>query len=158
MNTELLNLISAVFITVIYLVLAMKTIMPIFKSISNPMSSATGVLFYGSLLGFGLTLNNFSSVATGALHYYAGSGNIMKGFLYWFLFAAIAFIFSYIVFRLSFAMVGLATAENEKAELAKNNFTIAGIHIVVYNMTCLIVSQPLVDLANTMIKYPQFPN
>ena len=158
MKPEILNVIVAVLVTVFYLVGAMKIVMPLFKAISNPLSNATGVLFYGTILGFGITLNNFSDVATGALHFFSSTNNTMKGILYWLLFATIAFVFSYIVFRLSFAMVGSATSENEKAELAKNNYTIAGLHVVVFNITCLVVSQALVDYANTLINYPQFPN
>lgn len=158
MKPEILNVLVAVLVTVLYLVASMKIVLPLFRTISNPLSNATGVLFYGTILGFGITLNNFSEVATGALHFFASSNQTMKGILYWLLFATIAFVFSYVLFRLSFSLVGIATSENEKAELAKNNYTIAGLHVVVFNITCLVVSQALVDYANTLINYPQFPN
>jgi hypothetical protein len=158
MKPEILNVVVAVLVTVIYLIGAMKIVLPLFKTITNPLSGATGVLLFGTILGFGITLNNFSGVATSALHFYAAQNNIAQGIGYWLLFALIAFVFSYIVFRLSFAMVGIASAENEKAELAKNNYTIAGLHVVVFNIVCLVVSQSLVDLANTLVQYPQFPN
>jgi hypothetical protein len=59
---------------------------------------------------------------------------------------------------LSFNIINWTTQENEKAELAKNNYWLAVLHVVVFVIICLVVSQPLTDLANTFIDYQKFPN
>jgi hypothetical protein len=62
------------------------------------------------------------------------------------------------VFYFSFYLIGLLTQENEKAELSKNNFYIAGLHSIVFLVLCLMISRPIVDLANTLVNYPKFPD
>jgi hypothetical protein len=154
----MINLIVTVAITIVYLIAAMKALQPFFNRISNPMTQATGILYIAVILGFGISLNNFAEIATSAFHYYEVKGNLFKGVGTWMLFGIISFGFSYLVFLLSYSMVRFSTQENEKAELGRNNFTIAGIHAVVFIVICLLVSKPLTDLANTFISYPQYPN
>jgi hypothetical protein len=74
------------------------------------------------------------------------------------LFTLISFAFSFAVFHLSFKLIDLATTENEKIELAKNNFTIAGLHTVVFLSICLVVSKPLIAWANGLVNFPIYPN
>lgn len=158
MTSEVFNLLLTTAVALTYLIGSMKAVQPVFKSISYPYSHATGVLFFGVILGFGLNLSTFSEVASSAFYFYAAADEMGKGALYMISFAAVAFVFSYLMFRLSFAVVGIATAENEKAELAKNNYTLAGLHLVIYNITCFIVNESLVEYASTFISYSQFPN
>jgi len=134
----------------------MKIVSSFLYKISKPMTSATGVLYFGVILGFGITLNNFSEIATNAFHFYCVQGKILHGLLYWVIFSTISFLFSYIVFRLSFYIVDQSTEENEKVELTKNNFAIAALHAVVFVIICLVVSQPLTDLANSFVSYPKY--
>jgi hypothetical protein len=52
----------------------------------------------------------------------------------------------------------MATPENEKAELGKNNLVLALTHATVYVLLCLVLSTPLTILANTLVSYSEFPN
>jgi hypothetical protein len=85
-------------------------------------------------------------------------GKIMTGLFYWIIFAIIAYLFSYSVFRLSFFLIDKSTSENEKAELAKNNYQLAALHGVIFIILCLVVSVPLSDLANSFVSYPKYPD
>ena len=158
MNAEILNLIIAVFVTLIYLVLSMKTVTSYLERISTPMSMAVGFLNCCVIFGFGITLNNFAEIASGAFHMYFLQGKIMSGLFYWLVFALIAYVFSYSVFRLSFFLVDKSTSENERAELAKNNYQLAILHGVIFIIICVVVSVPLSDLANTFVSYPKYPD
>ena len=158
MNAEILNLIIAVFVTLIYLVLSMKTVTSYLEQISKPMSMAVGFLNCCVIFGFGITLNNFAEIASGAFHMYFLQGKIMSGLFYWLVFALIAYVFSYLVFRLSFFLVDKSTSENERAELAKNNYQLAILHGVIFIIICVVVSGPLSDLANTFVSYPKYPD
>ena len=158
MNAEILNLIIAVFVTLIYLVLSMKTVTSYLEQISKPMSMAVGFLNCCVIFGFGITLNNFAEIASGAFHMYFLQGKIMSGLFYWLVFALIAYVFSYSVFRLSFFLVDKSTSENERAELAKNNYQLAILHGVIFIIICVVVSGPLSDLANTFVSYPKYPD
>lgn len=158
MNAEILNLISAVLVTLIYLVLSMKTVTSYLEQIAKPMTSALGILNCFVILGFGITLNNFAEIASGAFHMYFLQGKLMSGLFYWIIFALISYIFSYLVFRLSFFLVDKSTSENEKAELVKNNYQIAILHGVIFIIICFVVSVPLSDVANTFVSYPKYPN
>ena len=158
MNAEILNLISAVLVTLIYLVLSMKTVSSYLEQIAKPMTSALGILNCFVILGFGITLNNFAEIASGAFHMYFLQGKLMSGLFYWVVFALIAYVFSYSVFRLSFFLVDKSTSENERAELAKNNYQLAILHGVIFIIICVVVSVPLSDLANTFVSYPKYPD
>ncbi len=158
MNAEILNLISAVLVTLIYLVLSMKTVSSYLEQISKPMSSALGILNCCIILGFGITLNNFSEIASGAFHMYFLQGKLMSGLFYWVVFALVAYLFSYLVFRLSFFLVDQSTSENEKAELVKNNYQLAILHGIIFIIICFVVSVPLSDVANTFVSYPKYPD
>ena len=158
MNAEILNLIIAVFVTLIYLVISMKTVSSYLERISKPMSTAIGILNCCVIFGFGITLYNFAEIASGAFHMYFLQGKIMTCLFYWIIFAIIAYLFSYSVFRLSFFLIDKSTSENEKAELAKNNYQLAALHGVIFIILCLVVSVPLSDLANSFVSYPKYPD
>ena len=158
MQPEILNLITTTALSLIYLIGATKSVQPVFSGIIKPLNNATGILFLGTILGFGINLLTFSNVASSAFYYHLSQQELLKGLMYWTFLAGLSFVFSYLTFRLSFSLVGLTTPENEKEELAKDNITLAGLHVVVYIIICLVVSHPLADYANTFISYPQFPS
>jgi hypothetical protein len=155
MSTEFINVLTAFAVSVIYLILTIKVISPFFLSITKPMNNATGVLFFFVVLGFGIQLFSISDVATSSLHFHNGREEFSKGIGNWFLFSGIAFAISFLFFRISYFIVGLSTPQNEKTELAKNNFTIAGLHAVVFIIISLVASKPLSNLINTLVEYPE---
>lgn len=158
MNNQILNLLVVLIVTLCYLIISIKLLNNFFFRISKPLTNATLLLFSAVLGGFGLTLFQFSGVATNAMYFYASNGSIVTGIWFWVLFSFIALGFSFGVFYFSFYFVGLLTQENEKAELAKNNYYIAALHAVVFILICLMVAKPLADVANSMVSYPKFPN
>jgi hypothetical protein len=56
MKSELINLIVTVGFTIVYMIAAMKTLLPFFYRISKPLTGATGILLAGVILGFGICL------------------------------------------------------------------------------------------------------
>jgi hypothetical protein len=158
MSNQILNLFVVLIMTLFYLIASIKFLTSFFYRICKPMTNATLLLFCSVLFGFGLTLYQFSDIASNAMYFYASKGSIFNGVLYWTLFSLFAFGFSMGVFYFSFYLIGLLTQENEKAELSKNNFYIAGLHSIVFLVLCLMISRPIVDLANTLVNYPKFPD
>lgn len=158
MNIEVLNLILTVALVLVYLYVLSMMIRPVLHRISIPMTPATGMLFLGALLGAGLVLYQFSDISTNALYFYASRSDYAAGIGYQLLFSAIALISCYVLFLASFFVMNFFTPENEKAELSKNNFVLAGQHVVVYVIICLLVSKPLAHLVNAMIDYPTMPD
>jgi len=122
------------------------------------MTHAAGLLYSGGIFGFGITLYNFSEIASGAFMYNALQEKVLIGLSYWLGFSLASFIFSLVIFRLSFYIVNISTDENEKAELAKNNYTLATVHAIVFIVVCLVVSQPLTDIGNLFVNYPKYPS
>jgi hypothetical protein len=53
-------------------------------------------------------------------------------------------IYSIVLFRFSALVVQVTLRENEKAELAKNNFQVAGFHGVVHIFFALLLSERVV--------------
>lgn len=158
MNNQILNLVVVLIVTLIYLIISIKVLNNFFFKLTKPLTNASLLLYSAVLFGFGLTLFQFMGVATNALYFYASNGSIITGLWFWVMFAFFALGFSYGVFLFTFYFVGLLTQENEKAELAKNNYYIAALHSVVFILICLMVAKPLADLANSMVSYPKFPN
>ena len=158
MSIQILNLFVVLIMTLFYLIASIKILTSFFYRISKPMTSATLFLFCSVLFGFGLTFYQFSDIGSNAMYFYASKGSIFNGILYWTLFSLFAFGFSVGSFYFSFYLVGLLTQENEKAELSKNNFYISVLHSIVFLILCLMISRPIVDLANTLVNYPKFPD
>ncbi|NBU91943.1 MAG: hypothetical protein EBS17_03775 [Flavobacteriia bacterium] len=125
---------------------------------TQPLNHATGLLLVGVLIGFGINLNDLAEIAVTSFFFYAKTSGYLVGILFWFIFAMIAFCISYLLFRFSFLMINWATPENEKEELGKNNWVLATIHAVVYIMLCLVLSESVSLLANTLVDYPEYPN
>ena len=158
MNNQILNLLVVLIVTLCYLIISIKLLNNFFFRISKPLTNATLLLYSAVLFGFGLTLFQFSGVATNAMYFYSSNGSVITGIWFWVLFSMLALGFSSGVFYSTFYFIGLLTQENEKTELAKNNFYIAALHSVVFILICLMVAKPLADLANSMVSYPKFPN
>lgn len=110
------------------------------------------------MLGFGIVLLGISDIATNAFQFYALKSQIGMGIMYSFLFGVFGFVSSYFIFHISLFLVKIVTKENQKAELARNNYHIAGLHAVIFILLCLILSSSISSVANTMIAYPRFPN
>jgi hypothetical protein len=158
MKNELLNLLILTAVSLFYLTATIKVMLSFFYSISKPLTNASALLLTGVVFGFGLSLYHFSEIGSNALYFYANKNQTFTGIFFWVVFAALAFAFSFAAFHLSYRIIGFVTQENEKAELSKNNFYLAGLHAVVFILVCMIVAKPLTDLANTFVSYPRFPN
>jgi len=158
MKVEILNLIVTFTVSIAYFILAMKIMIVFFEKISRPISHASYVLFLGALIGFGVVFYNISDIASNAFQFYFVKNQVGKGIYYWLIFAIISFVISFLVFHLSFLLVKISTKENEKAELARNNYHIAGIHSIIFILLCFILSTPVANIANTLVYYPKFPN
>lgn len=158
MKLEILNLIIIFIVSIVYLILAMKVMNIFFEKISRPISHASYVLYLASLVGFGIVFHNISDISSNAFQFYFVKNQFGKGIYYCLLFALISFVISFLIFHLSFILVKISTKENEKAELARNNYHIAGIHAVIFILLCFILSTPISNIVNSLVDYPKFPN
>lgn len=65
--------------------------------------------------------------------------------------------FSFILFHLSFLLIGFITPENENDELSKNNLEIAILHVIILISLTFIIAPALVKIAAEFIPYPEMP-
>ena len=158
MKIALVNLLVTLLFSTSYFYLAYKVMKNFFEKISRPLSHASQILLSCSLLGFGIVFYNVTDISTNAFQFFALKSQISKGFTYSFLFTFLGFLSSFIFFHISRFLVKTVTMENEKAELARNNYHIAALHSTLYILFCLILSSPLASVINNLISYPKFPN
>lgn len=158
MKLEILNLIVTFVLAVAYLACSLKILIIYFEKISRPVSHASAILYISSIIGFGIVFYNITDVASNAFQFYYAKNQFSKGLYYWFLFSVLALITSFISFLLSFYLIKFVTKQNENAELARNNYHVAGIHSAVIILICLILSAPVANIASIMVDFSQFPN
>jgi len=158
MKVEILNFVVTFVVSIAYLILSLKIMIGFFEKISRPVSHASIVLYISSIVGFGIVFHDITDVALNAFQYYYTRGQMIKGLYYWIIFAGLSFVITFLIFHLSFLLVKISTKENEKAELARNNYHIAGIHAAIFILLCIILSSPISNIANSLVAYPTFPN
>jgi hypothetical protein len=136
----LLAILGAIF----YLILSYKVIMPFFWRMNNPLTNATKLLVALTFISFAIVSFYFSSsglVLTRSLL----SKHFLYGILLYFILQVIGFVSALVIFRLSSIVCQINLKENEKAELAKDNFQVAGFHGIINIFFSLLLSAPLVN-------------
>jgi len=120
-------------------------------------NNAVLIIFISSLISSSINMVHIADIAADAFRYFIGTGSYLKGFLYCLAFFSATWIFSIVLFQVSFVIVGIMTRENEADELIKNNTFLALVHSVILLTLAFIISPALVKIAAGFILYPQMP-
>jgi hypothetical protein len=139
-----ISFIFSAFSAILYFYLTYRVVMPFFYKFNYPFTNATKFLLAFSFLGFAIVLFVFGNAANTIFKEIANK-DFTKASLIFFALIIIAFASSVFIFRLSALIAQITMHENEKAELAKNNFQVAGFHGVVHLFFTLLLSEMLME-------------
>jgi hypothetical protein len=126
-----------------------------FDTIQRPI--AVTLLLMSSLAAAAVNLVQMSEMAANANRFFLSSGSYGKAILYSLATFAGTWLVSLLLFRLSYLIVDLLTAEKEKDELMKNNVELALLHGIILITISFVVSPLLVKIASGFIPYPDLP-
>jgi uncharacterized membrane protein YjfL (UPF0719 family) len=73
------------------------------------------------------------------------------------LFFAGMWIFSYVLFRVTFFITGFLTPESELNELRKNNIEIALVHAIIILVLSFVLAPAITRVAYHFVPYPTLP-
>jgi uncharacterized membrane protein YjfL (UPF0719 family) len=73
------------------------------------------------------------------------------------LFFAGMWIFSYVLFRVTFFITGFLTPESELNELRKNNIEIALVHAIIILVLSFVLAPAITRVASHFVPYPTLP-
>ncbi len=104
-----------------------------------------------------INLIHIADAASDAMLYFLDQDSILKGMLFCTGFFVMAWVFSFVLFRASFYIIGNLTPENEMDELIKNNTEIAWLHTIVIISLTFVIAPALSKIAIALIPYPKLP-
>jgi hypothetical protein len=158
MKNEIINLLSLLSLGLLYLFFFAKIQHRFFQNLSQPKkNNAVMIVFVASLISASVNLVHIANLASDAVRFFLKAGSYGYSILFAFSFFAGMWVFSILLFRLSYLVVGLLTPEKENDELLKNNIELAIIHAVILISLSFVISPALVKIAAEFIPYPQIP-
>jgi hypothetical protein len=128
-----------------------------FSKISNPKNQATIIVYMAAISSACINLIHIADAASDAMLYFLDQDSILKGMLFCTGFFVMAWVFSFVLFRASFYIIGNLTPENEMDELIKNNTEIAWLHTIVIISLTFVIAPALSKIAIALIPYPKLP-
>jgi hypothetical protein len=157
MVMELINLALASVMGILYMFLYVKITNKFLNGFATKKNNAILILFTASILSAGINLYHVSELSSAAFHFYFNNNNLLMAISSYLIFFSSMFLFSYVFLRLSFALIGALTKENESAELAKNNIEIALIHASILIILSFVIAPSVISFATQFIPYPKAP-
>lgn len=135
---------------VLYFFICYRVITGHFQQYNYPFNNATKLLVSITYIAFAIALSRFSGPAILLFqsHYVK---ELFVAILLFFALFLIAFIVGFVIFRLAGIITQITIKENEKAELAKNNYHIAGFHGIVHLFFVLLLTEPIVQMILSML-------
>lgn len=158
MKTELINLFVLFTLGISYLVTFSKMQERYFKKFGYPNRPlAATLVLLGSIIAASVNLIHIAELAASANRFFLDQAAYTKMVLFSLCFFSGMWIFSFVLFHLSFLLVGFITPENENDELIKNNLEIALLHVVIIISLTFVISPAVVKIASEFIPYPEMP-
>lgn len=158
MKSEIINLLSLLVLGLLYLFFFAKIQHIFFKKFSQTNKNhAVLIVFVASLIAASINLIHISELTANANRFFLKSGDFVNAIVFSLSYFAGMWVFSLILFRLSFLVVGLLTPENEEDELMKNNIELALIHAIILIALSFVIAPALIQIASEFIPYPKMP-
>jgi uncharacterized membrane protein YjfL (UPF0719 family) len=120
-------------------------------------NAAILIVFGSSLLAAGINLNHISDTSSDAMRFLLSQNQWTKALGFALLFFAGMWIFSYVLFRITFFITGFLTPESELNELRKNNIEIALVHAIIILVLSFVLAPAITRLASHFVPYPTLP-
>lgn len=158
MKSEIINLLTLLTLGLVYLYFFAKVQHQFFLPLSQPKkNNAVLTVFIASLISASINLVHIADLAADAMRFFLKNDNYTSCILFAIGYFTGMWIFSLLLFRLSYLVVGFLTPEKENDELLKNNIEIALIHAVILISLSFIIGPALVKIAAGFIPYPELP-
>ena len=156
--TNLFNLLLIIVLGIVYMFsYAIIINKYIEKKIAPNKNNALLILYFSAILSAGINLYHVSETATNAFVFFIDKSDYFKAIFYAVSFVGGMWLFSFLFFLVSFMFVTILTPKDEKIELSKGNFEMAGLHSIILILLSFVIAPALISVASEFIPYPELP-
>ena len=157
MLNEWMDLGTLTILSIFYLFTFARVQSNFFDKYLEEKNAAILIVFGSSLLAAGINLNHISDTSSDAMRFLISQNEWAKALGFALLFFAGMWIFSYVLFRITFFITGFLTPESELNELRKNNIEIALIHAIIILVLSFVLAPAITRVASHFVPYPTLP-
>lgn len=157
MLNEWMDLGTLTILSIFYLFTFARVQSNFFDKYLEEKNAAILIVFGSSLLAAGINLNHISDTSSDAMRFLISQNEWAKAIGFALLFFAGMWIFSYLLFRITFFMTGFLTPESELNELRKNNIEIALVHAIIILVLSFVLAPAITRVASHFVPYPTLP-
>lgn len=157
MLNEWMDLGTLTILSIFYLFTFARVQSNFFDKYLEEKNAAILIVFGSSLLAAGINLNHISDTNSDSMRFLISQNEWAKAIGFSLLFFAGMWIFSYILFRVTFFITGFLTPESELNELRKNNMEIALVHAIIILVLSFVLAPALTRVASHFVPYPTLP-
>lgn len=157
MLNEWMDLGTLIILSIFYLFTFARVQSNFFDKYLEHKNAAILIVFGSSLLAAGINLNHISDTSSDAMRFLISQNEWAKAIGFSLLFFAGMWIFSYILFRVTFFITGFLTPESELNELRKNNIEIALVHAIIILVLSFVLAPAITRIASHFVPYPTLP-
>jgi uncharacterized membrane protein YjfL (UPF0719 family) len=157
MLNEWMDLGTLTILSIFYLFTFARVQSNFFDKYLEEKNAAILIVFGSSLLAAGINLNHISDTSSDAMRFLLSQNQWTKALGFALLFFAGMWIFSYVLFRITFFITGFLTPESELKELRKNNIEIALVHAIIILVLSFVLAPAITRVASHFVPYPTLP-
>ncbi|MDP4580406.1 MAG: hypothetical protein NWS66_09545 [Saprospiraceae bacterium] len=157
MLNEWMDLGTLTILSIFYLFTFARVQSNFFDKYLEEKNAAILIVFGSSLLAAGINLNHISDTSSDAMRFLISQNEWAKAIGFALLFFAGMWIFSYVLFRITFFITGFLTPESELNELRKNNIEIALVHAIIILVLSFVLAPAITRVASHFVPYPTLP-
>ena len=157
MLNEWMDLGTLTILSIFYLFTFARVQSNFFDKYLEEKNGAILIVFGSSLLAAGINLNHISDTSSDAMRFLISQNEWAKAIGFALLFFAGMWIFSYVLFRVTFFITGFLTPESELNELRKNNIEIALVHAIIILVLSFVLAPAITRVASHFVPYPTLP-
>jgi uncharacterized membrane protein YjfL (UPF0719 family) len=157
MLNEWMDLGTLTILSIFYLFTFARVQSNFFDKYLEEKNAAILSVFGSSLLAAGINLNHISDTSSDAMRFLISQNEWAKAIGFALLFFAGMWIFSYVLFRVTFFITGFLTPESELNELRKNNIEIALVHAIIILVLSFVLAPAITRVASHFVPYPTLP-
>lgn len=157
MLNEWMDLGTLTILSIFYLFTFARVQSNFFDKYLEEKNAAILIVFGSSLLAAGINLNHISDTSSDAMRFLISQNEWAKAIGFALLFFAGMWVFSYVLFRITFFITGFLTPESELNELRKNNIEIAIVHAIIILVLSFVLAPAITRVASHFVPYPTLP-
>ncbi|MDP4815688.1 MAG: hypothetical protein NWR79_14560 [Saprospiraceae bacterium] len=157
MLNEWMDLGTLTILSIFYLFTFARVQSNFFDKYLEEKNAAILIVFGSSLIAAGINLNHISDTSSDAMRFLISQNEWAKALGFALLFFAGMWIFSYVLFRITFFITGFLTPESELNELRKNNIEIALVHAIIILVLSFVLAPAITRVASHFVPYPTLP-